>query len=84
MKFGAEIDGNLGDSYRFLMMTAVSRVAGSNLERNKYLYGLQLVVPDLWVCDYSMFVNATTIQESCLVWRIFFMSVFTNIINIKW
>ena len=43
--------------------TVVLRVAGSILSLNKYLYGLQVVVPGLVLCDFSMFVNASTIQE---------------------
>ena len=45
--------------------TATLRVADSIPARNKYLYGLHAVVPGLaiYVCDFSMFVNAPTIQE---------------------
>ena len=50
--------------------TAVLLVAGSIPARNKYLYGLQVVVPGMavCVCDVSMFVNAPTIQGLFLVW----------------
>ena len=36
---------------------------------DKYLYGLQIVVPGLavCVCEFSMFVNAPNKQESLLV-----------------
>ena len=49
--------------------SAALGVAGSIPTRNKYLYGLQVVVPGLPVCVWnsSMFVNAPTIQEF-LVW----------------
>ena len=45
--------------------TAALCVVGSNSARKKYLYGLQIVVPGLAVCicDFSMFLNAPTIQE---------------------
>ena len=41
------------------------RVAGSIPRRNIYLYHLQIVVPGLavCVCEFSVFVNAPTIQE---------------------
>ena len=40
-------------------------VAGSIPARDKYLYGLQVVVPGLVVCacDFFMFVTAPTVQE---------------------
>ena len=43
---------------------------GSIPARYKYLYGLQVVVPGLavCVCDFSMFVNAPTVQELFKVW----------------
>ena len=49
--------------------TAALRVVGSIPALNKYLYGLQVVVLGLTVCvcDRSMFVKATTIQEKILV-----------------
>ena len=53
-------------------------VAGSIPARNKYLYGLQIVVSDLVVsvCDFSMFVNALRIQEVLLVWsKVFFFNL---------
>ena len=45
-------------------------LAGSIPARNKYLYGLQVVVPGLavFVCAFSMFVKAPTIQELLQVW----------------
>ena len=46
--------------------TVALRVASSILTRNTNLYGLQVVVPGLAVCDFSMFVYAPTIQESFL------------------
>ena len=49
--------------------SAPLRVAGLIPAKNKYLYGLQVVVPGLvlFVVDFSMFVNAPIIQELFLV-----------------
>ena len=49
------------------------RLAGLIHTCNEYLYGPQVVVPSLNVCvyDFYMFVNALTIQESCLYGTMF-------------
>ena len=46
-------------------LTAALRATGSIPARNKYLYGLHVVVLGLTdcVCDFFMFVNAPKIQE---------------------
>ena len=44
-------------------------IAGSIPALNKYLYGLQIVVPGVpvCVCDFSLFVNAPMILEIYIV-----------------
>ena len=48
----------------------ILHVVGSIPTRNLYLYGLQVVVPGqaVCVCDFSMIVNAPTIQDLFLEW----------------
>ena len=50
-------------------LIAALRIAGSIPTRKKYLYGLQVVVLDqaVCVCNFSMVINAPTIQELSLV-----------------
>ena len=49
-------------------MTAALRVAGSMPVRNKYSYGLEVIVPSLAVCVSNMFVNASTKQVLFREW----------------
>ena len=60
--------------------TAALRYAGSIPARNKYLYGLQVVVPGLAVCDFPMFVNASTVHELFLVQGSVFFFVIENMV----
>ena len=65
------VDGTVGVVVE--RSTAALRVAGSIPTRSKYLYGLQIVVPDLavCVCVFSMSINAPTIQELFVVFFFF-------------
>ena len=49
--------------------SAALRVVGSIPVRNKYFYGLHLVVVAVCVCDVSMFVNELMIQHKFVAWE---------------
>ena len=69
VRFRGTIDETVGAAVK--RSSSTLRGAGSIPALNKYLYGLQVVVPFLGicVCDFSMFVDAPTTQELFLEWE---------------